>query len=262
MAATASSSSLSSSDSDNPRAFKRELEQSDNEDVTASDSSDSDEIDAEPTEEEDVPVLSHAELRRQKKREVKAQKTAAGDSSKTNKPTSAEKSKDKVKNTAELAPSKVPKRQNSVWVGNLSFKTTPDALRRFFDGVGDITRVHMPMKMASAGPGARGAVKENRGFVVFCIIYGINCVFTCSLHAYNRFAYVDFASPDAKTVAITLSENHLDGRRLLIKDGSFSSYAVSSRSYIIYYTKAVTLQDAPRRPALRKIQQQQTVIRT
>lgn len=39
---------------------------------------------------------------------------------------------------------------------------------------------------------------------------------------YNRFAYVDFATPDAKTVAITLSENHLDGRRLLIKDGSCS----------------------------------------
>ncbi|KZT72480.1 RNA-binding domain-containing protein, partial [Daedalea quercina L-15889] len=33
------------------------------------------------------------------------------------------------------------------------------------------------------------------------------------------FAYVDFATPDAKTVAITLSENPLDGRRLLIKDG-------------------------------------------
>ena len=35
----------------------------------------------------------------------------------------------------------------------------------------------------------------------------------------TRFAYVDFATPDAKTVAITLSENPLDGRRLLIKDG-------------------------------------------
>ncbi|TFY54410.1 hypothetical protein EVJ58_g8885, partial [Rhodofomes roseus] len=35
----------------------------------------------------------------------------------------------------------------------------------------------------------------------------------------NRFAYVDFATPDAKTIAITRSENPLDGRRLLIKDG-------------------------------------------
>ena len=68
-------------------------------------------------------------------------------------------------NTAELKPSKLPKRQNSVWVGNLSFKTTPEALRAFFAGCGEITRVHMPMKMASTGPGGRGAVKQNRGSV-------------------------------------------------------------------------------------------------
>ena len=35
----------------------------------------------------------------------------------------------------------------------------------------------------------------------------------------GKYAYVDFATADAKTVATTLSENHLDGRRLLIKDG-------------------------------------------
>ncbi|EKM59782.1 uncharacterized protein PHACADRAFT_137996 [Phanerochaete carnosa HHB-10118-sp] len=145
--------------------------------------------------EDDVPVLSHAEQRRQKKKQLSAEKkaqvaaaTADNEAPKTK--------KQKVKNTAELAPSKVPKRQNSVWVGNLSFKTTPESVRKFFDGVGEITRVHMPIKMASAGPGGRGAVKENRGF-----------------------AYVDFATPEAKTIAITLSENPLDGRKLLIKDG-------------------------------------------
>lgn len=40
----------------------------------------------------------------------------------------------------------------------------------------------------------------------------------------NRFAYLDFATPDAKTIAITLSENPLDGRRLLIKDGESHRY--------------------------------------
>lgn len=30
---------------------------------------------------------------------------------------------------------------------------------------------------------------------------------------------MDFATPDAKTLAVTLSENPLDGRKLLIKDG-------------------------------------------
>jgi len=33
------------------------------------------------------------------------------------------------------------------------------------------------------------------------------------------FAYVDFATPDGKTLAIICSEKNLDGRRLLIKDG-------------------------------------------
>ena len=35
----------------------------------------------------------------------------------------------------------------------------------------------------------------------------------------TRFAYVDFETPEAKVIAITLSEGHLDGRKLLIKDG-------------------------------------------
>lgn len=39
----------------------------------------------------------------------------------------------------------------------------------------------------------------------------------------TRFAYVDFATPDAKTLAIALSENNLDGRKLLIKDGALVS---------------------------------------
>ncbi|KAG1873638.1 hypothetical protein DFJ58DRAFT_695872 [Suillus subalutaceus] len=82
-----------------------------------------------------------------------------------------------------------PKRQNSVWVGNLWFKTTPDALRDFFDGVGEITRIHMPTKKGTKG--------ENMGF-----------------------AYVDFATPDAKVTAITQSERDLHGRNLLVKDGN------------------------------------------
>ncbi|KAE9382762.1 hypothetical protein BT96DRAFT_845074, partial [Gymnopus androsaceus JB14] len=75
---------------------------------------------------------------------------------------------------------------------NLSFKTTPEALRNFFDGVGEITRIHMPMKIALR----LNMPPENRGF-----------------------AYVDFATPDAKIVAVTLSEKPLIGRKLLIKDG-------------------------------------------
>jgi hypothetical protein len=39
------------------------------------------------------------------------------------------------------------------------------------------------------------------------------------LIVFVRFAYVDFATPEAKTLAIALSESPLTGRKLLIKDG-------------------------------------------
>uniref|UniRef100_A0A0W0G399 RRM domain-containing protein n=1 Tax=Moniliophthora roreri TaxID=221103 RepID=A0A0W0G399_MONRR len=130
---------------------------------------------------EDAPPLSHAEKRRQKKKQKLAEKQGQEPASKKRKLADGTSSN-----------SSATKRQNSVWVGNLSFKTTPDALRKFFEGVGEITRIHMPMKLTSRP----GGIGENRGF-----------------------AYVDFATPDAKTVAITLSEKPLNGRKLLIKDG-------------------------------------------
>jgi RNA recognition motif-containing protein len=86
----------------------------------------------------EVPVLSHAERRRQKKKANEP----SGDAGKPKKETKGD-----------------GKRQNSVWVGNLVFKTTPDALRKFFDGVGEITRIHMPMKAGSKP----GVASENRG---------------------------------------------------------------------------------------------------
>lgn len=42
-----------------------------------------------------------------------------------------------------------------------------------------------------------------------------------------RFAYVDFATPEAKVAAIAMSENPLDGRRLLIKDGEHAVLRLS-----------------------------------
>ena len=92
------------------------------------------------------PVLSHAERRRQKKRE---QKSAIEES--------APKKRKLQDGTAVTV---VPtKRQNSVWVGNMSFKTTQEDLRAFFEGIGEITRINMPTKVP-AGPGRQG---ENRG---------------------------------------------------------------------------------------------------
>ncbi|KAF8530906.1 hypothetical protein JB92DRAFT_2854255 [Gautieria morchelliformis] len=93
-----------------------------------------------------------------------------------------------------------PKRQHSVWVGNLAFKTTQQSLRAFFQrGVPgcEVTRVHLPTKTGNEVGGGKGMRGENRGF-----------------------AYVDFATKEAKEQAIALSEQNLDGRKLLIKDGA------------------------------------------
>lgn len=87
-----------------------------------------------------LPTLSHAERRRQRKLE---KLESAGETSVT----PARKKQRLVSGTA--AAFKKQNRQNSVWVGNLAFKTTSDALRGFFDGVGEITRIHMPMKTGS-----------------------------------------------------------------------------------------------------------------
>ncbi|KAH9951716.1 hypothetical protein B0H21DRAFT_801113 [Amylocystis lapponica] len=193
MSDDSSASDTSSVHPPSPRSRKLEDAAEHDTDSGVSSASDDDDDDAVSNADEssDTPVLSHAAQRKQKRKEQREATKSTASSARPNK-------KQKVTNAAELPPSKLPPRQNSVWVGNLSFKTTPQALRQFFDGVGEITRLHMPMKLASAGPDGTGTRKENRGF-----------------------AYVDFASADAKTVAITLSENPLDGRRLLIKDGHF-----------------------------------------
>lgn len=180
MPATSSSSSSSESDVPN-KTLKRKIDPSDSGEDSSSDESDgsetakdtvkkiskrdvsTDEDDNDEKEgREEVEVLSHADKRRQKKRQ-KLEETSS--STKPN----DEKSNSK-KEGAGLGDDK-SKRQNSVWVGNLSFKTTPESLRTFFEGVGQITRVHMPMKLASGlggadkqkGKWAVAGAKENRG---------------------------------------------------------------------------------------------------
>lgn len=103
----------------------------------------------EQTRTKDVPALSHAARRKQKK--AQALLTAA---------VPAKSSTKKQKKEEEA--SHLTKRQNSIWAGNLCYKTTPESLRRFFDGVGEITRVHLPTKLGKASPG-ESAKRENRG---------------------------------------------------------------------------------------------------
>lgn len=173
-------------------------------------SSSSDDSDHVP--ETDTLVLSHAAKRKRKKEERKHIEFAESSPTKKRK---LQKDDTIAKQNNGNPGSEHPKRQNSVWVGNLSYRTTPESLKVFFDGVGEITRVHMPSKLVAGGSGGQ-ARRENRGFVV---VYATSE--KCNLPHCCRFAYVDFATADSKVVAITLSEQHLDGRKLLIKDGVY-----------------------------------------
>ncbi|KAJ7167619.1 hypothetical protein C8R46DRAFT_995753 [Mycena filopes] len=173
MSSSSSSSSSSSTPEPTPKR-KRETEDSD----ADNDSSDSTDSDAEDGPE--VPVLSHAEQRRQKRKEKQEK---LGEVTK----------KRKLPDGSAVAATGAPaKRQNSIWVGNMAFKTTTDALTEFFKEAGEITRIHMPTKPSTA-PGVKA---ENRGY-----------------------AYVDFTTPEGKAAAIAMSEQNLFGRKLLIKDG-------------------------------------------
>lgn len=103
---------------------------------------------------EDVPVLSHAAKRKERKAV-----------SKKALPTDTPAKKEKKEEGHDPRPLK---RENSIWVGNLCYKTTPESLRRFFDGVGEITRVHLPTKLGKASPGGDPpARRENRGCAFF-----------------------------------------------------------------------------------------------
>ncbi|CEL59482.1 RNA-binding protein rnp24 OS=Schizosaccharomyces pombe (strain 972 / ATCC 24843) GN=rnp24 PE=4 SV=2 [Rhizoctonia solani AG-1 IB] len=155
--------------------------------IISDESNDENETHDEP--EPEVEVLSHAAQRKAKKQKLKeAQSAANGEDSEAS---SKRPAKLQTKPNDKPDP---PVRQNSVWVGNLSFKTTEAQLKSFFSDAGEVSRIHMPKKLdVGQGRGMRG---ENRGF-----------------------AYVDFTTPEAQTIAITLSEKNLDGRRLLIKKG-------------------------------------------
>lgn len=97
-------------------------------------------------------VLSHAAQRKLKK---KAQKAAQGHDD-----ICAE--QEATKKLTETT----PRRQNSIWVGNLAFKTTEQVIRDFFTrhvpGC-EITRVNMPKKGGQDVKGGTGMRGQNKG---------------------------------------------------------------------------------------------------
>jgi len=104
---------------------------------------------SEPEQTEDVPLLSHAAKRKQRKSSLKKAV-----------PTTESPARNLIETKGDA--SLPPKRENSIWVGNLCYKTTPESLRRFFDGVGEVTRVHLPTKLGKTSTGDTPR-RENRG---------------------------------------------------------------------------------------------------
>ncbi|KAF8914364.1 hypothetical protein CPB84DRAFT_1759080 [Gymnopilus junonius] len=185
------SSSASSSRSASPgsevhenKRKRKDIVREGKEELSSDDSDSESENEAEEPFTDDEPVLSHKERRRKKKEEKLAAKLVEAGK--------AVKKRKLEDGAAKIVDSSSTKRQNSIWVGNMSFKTAQDNLKTFFKDCGEVTRIHMPTKPPT-GPGVK---PENRGY-----------------------AYVDFATPESKKAAIALSEQPLLGRKLLIKDG-------------------------------------------
>ncbi|KAJ5110780.1 hypothetical protein N7532_001315 [Penicillium argentinense] len=128
---------------------------------------------------------SKKELRKAKK--SKTSKTSKDEEdAPTEKPDSNE--------TTESQPAPEKRSDYGIWIGNLAFQTTKEDLRNFIVqhcsfSDATITRVHMPK-----GPEKFGR-PQNKGF-----------------------AYVDFSTKKALDEALTLSEELLTGRKVLIKN--------------------------------------------
>jgi RNA recognition motif-containing protein len=107
---------------------------------------------------DDIPVLSHAARRKQMKQAKRRQREEESDGIDSAGPKKKRKlSGGRVKDAADRDIT----RKNSVWVGNMTFKTTEEDLKAFFKdrGLSEVTRVNMPTK-AGAKPGFKS---ENRG---------------------------------------------------------------------------------------------------
>lgn len=175
-----SSSSSSESNGSPAPTRKRKHVEADSLDSSTPDedagSADEDTPQPQPPATEDSTVLSHAERRRQKKRQRQHLATASSEAPRKRCELADETATTKLstESTPAADDSTRQKRQHSVWIGNLSFRTTQDALRGFFNGVGMITRIHMPMR--------RG--KETQGENMGCVTLPLLLLFSTCIPPY------------------------------------------------------------------------------
>ena len=136
-------------------------------------------------------------LRKRRKDEVATAKTTTGIDTSNGKVHVAE----IPDQDAAIAESPSKRSDYGIWIGNLSWMTTKDELRNFFNGHmsesgASITRIHLPPPSQTTLTNSRQKIKpHNRGF-----------------------AYVDFSTAEALNNALSLSETLFSGRKVLIKD--------------------------------------------
>jgi RNA recognition motif-containing protein len=141
------------------RKLEKVIDSNTNSSDSDSDSEDGNAVVDSAVQNDDAPALSHAARRRQMKQLKRKQREEESDGILD----SAEPKKKRKLNggRAQDIADRDATRKNSVWIGNMTFKTTEEDLRAFFKNRGsvDITRVNMPTK-AGGKPGVKS---ENRG---------------------------------------------------------------------------------------------------
>lgn len=143
------------------------------------------------TAEEEVEALSHKEMRRKKKAEKQAARAGQIEIA-ANPPIHPSRAATIASANTIVAQNTTDRRSKfSVWVGNLSFRTSSDRLQEWFEqhDIRGISRINMP----------RGQKRQDHN---------------------KGFAYVDIPTAEVMQSCIDLSESHLEGRKLLIKAGS------------------------------------------
>ncbi|KAF2151856.1 hypothetical protein K461DRAFT_257324 [Myriangium duriaei CBS 260.36] len=112
---------------------------------------------------------------------------------------------------ADTAATTKPARStHGIWIGNLAFHTTPNSLKTFLTTSGSlqpaqITRINLPL---STRPLAPFLVRQMR----------TSGIANPPEFQNKGFAYVDFDSSEALFQALQLTEQSLEGRKVLVKD--------------------------------------------
>ncbi|TKX23719.1 RNA recognition motif-containing protein 9 [Elsinoe australis] len=123
--------------------------------------------------------------------------------------------------TATEATTKPNRSQYGIWIGNLSFTTTPSSLRRFLCATASlqpsaITRINLPLTARPLAP------FQIRQIMTKQQSSGEEDEEEPPKFQNKGFAYVDFDTSEALFQALQVTETEFDGRKVLVKDaGNF-----------------------------------------